>query len=117
MSSATASISSYASFKTYMDSMITKYGTGITGSPHKAFWNTMTYDQFTTGNVPHVTPAVKILAKGDGAGSNLVQALQGVGPLFGPDGTIGIMPADGTGPWTPQEIQPVIDWINANCPQ
>jgi hypothetical protein len=110
------SIQSYAQLQAYMDQMIQRYSTGISGAPHKAFWNTLTYEQFTTGNVPRVNPPVRILVLGAGAGSNIVQALQGVGPLFGPSGTFGIMPADGTGPWTADEIKPLIDWINANCP-
>jgi hypothetical protein len=114
--SATGPIQSYAELQTYMNNMITLYGTSISSAPHHAFWNTLTYEQFTTGNVPGVNPPVKILEVGNGTGSNIVQALQGVGPLFGPNGRIGQMPADGTGPWTAEQIQPLIAWIDANCP-
>jgi hypothetical protein len=112
---AAAPITSYAQLQAYMNAMIAKYGTSMSGAPHKAFWNTCTYKQFTTGSVPGVKPPVQILAIGDGNGSNLVQALQGVG-LFGPDGNFPQMPADGSGPWTTADIQPLIDWINAKCP-
>ena len=109
-------IQNYAQFQAYMNKMITIYDTSITSAPHQAFWQSYTYQQFITGNVPHVAPPVKILEMRNGAASNIVQALQGVGPLFGPDGDYGQMPADGTGPWTAAQIQPVIDWINAGCP-
>lgn len=110
-------ITSYAMLQAYMNCMINYYGTSIAEArPHYAFWNTLAYEQFTTGNVPGVTPPVKILEIGNGDGSNIVQALQGVGPLFGPGGQIGQMPADGTGPWTAEQIQPLIDWIDAKCP-
>lgn len=110
-------IQSYAEFQSYMNSMIALYGTSIASAPHKAFWEIYTYEQFITGNAPNISPPVKILEVGDGAASNIVQALQGVGPLFGPNGNYGQMPADGTGPWTAAQIQPVIDWINKGCPR
>ncbi len=109
-------IQSYAQLQNYMNGMITHYGTSIASAPHKAFWNVLTYEQFVTGHVPIKNhPCITILKVGDGENSNIVQALQGVGPLFGPSGSIGQMPADGTGPWTAAEIQPLIDWIDAGC--
>jgi hypothetical protein len=109
-------INSYVELQGYMNKMTAFYNTSISSAPHHAFWNTLTYTQFTTGNVPHISPPAQILVIGNGAASNIVQALQGVGPLFGPSGQYGQMPADGTGPWTPEQIQPVIDWIDAKCP-
>ena len=108
-------IQSYKDLQAYMDQIIALYQTNLSGSPHGAFWDTCTYEQFTTGCVPGVSPNVQILEIGNGNGSNIVQALQGKG-LFGPDGNYDQMPADGTGPWTPAQIQPLIDWIDANCP-
>jgi hypothetical protein len=110
-------IQSYAELQAYMDCMVNQYGTSIAEAQHHAFWNTLTYEQFTStaGSVPGVTPAVQILVIGNGAGSNIVQALQGKGS-FGPSGQYGQMPADGTGPWTAEQIQPLIDWIDAKCP-
>ncbi|MDB5917851.1 MAG: hypothetical protein JWR40_2085 [Massilia sp.] len=96
--------------------LINLYGTAITGAPHQAFWHRLTYQEFITGNVPGIQSEVQILQVGHGAGSNIVQALQGVGPLFGPGGNIGQMPADGSGPWTTAQIAPLMDWIDAGCP-
>jgi hypothetical protein len=109
-------IQSYTGLQAYMNKMIALYGTSISGAPHHAFWNTLSYEQFISSNVPGVSTPVKILEPGNGAGSNIVQALQGIGNLFGPNGSIGQMPADGSGPWTTAQIQPLIDWIDANCP-
>ena len=66
--------------------------------------------------MPGISPPVKILEVGNGAASNIVQALQDVGPLFGPGGEIGRMPADGSGFWSEQQIAPLIPWIDAGCP-
>ncbi len=113
---AAAVIQNYAQFQAYMNKLIAYYNTSIASAPHHAFWNVLTYQQFITGNVPNISPPVRVCVPGNAANSNIVQALQGVGPLFGPNGSYGQMPADGTGPWTAAQIQPLIDWINAGCP-
>jgi hypothetical protein len=98
---------------------------GVPSAPHKNFWETMSYEQFTTGNVPGVSfgpsPPYRILVAGDGAKSNFVLALQGTGPLFDPNnGVFGQMPANASPPaspyFTPAQIQPIIEWINNGCP-
>jgi hypothetical protein len=95
----------------------------VPNAPHQAFWDTLSYTQFTTGTVPGVSGSgspYPILEIGKGANSNFVLALQGGGPLFGSTGSIGQMPADGNPPsmpfFTAAQIQPIIDWINAGCP-
>lgn len=115
-SEAAGPIQSYAQLQQYMNSLINYYGTSIATAPHRAFWLSCTYEQFIDGNVPGISSQVKILEIGNGGGSNIVQALQGVGPLFGPGGTIGQMPADGSGFWSAQQIAPLIAWIDAGCP-
>jgi hypothetical protein len=97
----------------------------VSNAPHSNFWDTLSYAQFTTGTVPGVNfgpnPPYPILVLGDGANSNFVLALQGVGPLFDNDtGQFGRMPADANPPampfFTAAQIQPIIDWINKKCP-
>lgn len=111
----------------YIDGILTKNGEedGVASAPHKNFWDTLNYGQFTTGNVPGVNfgtnPPYPILVLGDGANSNFVLALQGVGPLFNNDtGEFGQMPANANPPtmpfFTDNQIQPIIDWINSRCP-
>ena len=98
---------------------------GVASAPHKNFWDTMNYNDFTTGNVPGVNfgpnPPYPILVLGDGANSNFVLALQGIGPLFNNDtGDFGQMPANASPPampfFTTAQIQPIVDWINNRCP-
>jgi hypothetical protein len=91
-------------------------------SPHKAFWTQLTYDQFVNGNVPHVTDPntnqpIPILVAGNSAQSNLIMALNGTGPLFGPDGSIGQMPANGPPFFTDDQVGSIAAWIDAGCPQ
>jgi len=102
-----------------------KLADGVASAPHLNFWDTLSYREFTTGNVPGVDsgpkPPYKILVVGDGANSNIVMALQGKGPLFDKDtGAIGRMPANANPPempfFTDAQIQPIIDWINKGCP-
>ena len=98
---------------------------GVAVAPHRNFWDTLSYTEFTTGSVPGVnfgpSPPYPILTVGDGANSNLVLALQGTGPLVDNDtGAFGRMPANANPPERPffsaMQIQPIIDWINKGCP-
>ena len=121
-------ITSYGAFQAYLTKILTNNISQNTGkseesdsensAPHGAFWNTLMYDQFVSGNVPGVTPAAPILVKGNSQQSNLILALQGVGPLFDPNtGQYGQMPADGPPFLTQDQIQPIADWIDAGCPE
>jgi len=92
-------------------------------APHAAFWQSMTYSQFVTGNVPGVTDpntgaALPILIVGNSQKSNIVMALQGTpGSIFDPTtGGIGQMP-QGFTPITAAGIQRLANWIDAGCPQ
>lgn len=91
-----------------------------TSSPHGAFWFDLSYDDFVNGNTPNVSDnagnPVKIVIPGDAANSNFILALQGSGPLFGPTGEFGQMPPIGPPFFTAAQIQPIIDWVNARCP-
>jgi hypothetical protein len=98
---------------------------GVAGAPHSNFWDTLNHNEFTTGNVPGVkfgpSPPYPILVVGNGANSNFVLALQGIGPLFDNNtGAFGQMPANANPPampfFTAAQVQPIIDWINNGCP-
>jgi hypothetical protein len=110
------------------------------GPPHQNFWNNLDYNAFVNGPVPGVTDPTKqppntvpipILIKGDGAHSNIVYALSGTqGTLWDPNPStnpagrngFGQMPPGGPyfalpgQPGQPQ-IQDLIDWIDADCPE
>jgi hypothetical protein len=48
---------------------------------------------------------------GDSRNSNIIQAMQGVGSLFGPDGSYGQMPANGPPFFTADQIASVAAWM------
>jgi hypothetical protein len=115
-------ITSYAQLGQYIDSILKANGDLPVNGPHKQFWDTLTFDQFTTGNVPGVVDPnthqpMKILVVGDSKSSNLILALSGAkGTVFDPQtGAIGQMPDGGT-PFTPDQIAPIAAWIDAGCP-
>ena len=92
-------------------------------SPHKAFWLSMSYTDFTTGTVQGVKdPAtgnpIPVLTVGDSASSTLIMALRGQGPLFDPKtGAFGRMPANSQAQFTAAQIKELADWIDAGCPE
>jgi hypothetical protein len=74
-------INSYAQLSEYLDGILAANGETPVGGPHGAFWNSLSYQDFTTGAVPHVTgpdgKPMKILVVGNSKASNLILALQG----------------------------------------
>ena len=113
-------ISNYADFQNYMIGILTTNISESSGNteeydaensaPHGAFWKTMTYQEFITGNIF----GYPIVDLGNAAGSNLILALKGLAPF---DGSVfNRMPADGPPYFTDAQIQPIEDWINAKCP-
>jgi hypothetical protein len=107
-------LNSYADVQAYLDNLVATLGCNIAGAPHKAFWKTMTYSQFTTGPVPGVSGNWKVLEIGHPEKSNIILALQGAPPFDG--STFPQMPADGPPFATDPQIQPLSDWIKAKCP-
>jgi hypothetical protein len=113
-------ITSFAQFKLFMDNILSQNGQSadVGHSPHDAFWDNLTYQQFVNGNVPGVDPPVKILIVGNSAQSNLILSLLGSGPLFDdPNTGYGRMPADGPPFFTADQIAEIAAWIDAGCPQ
>ncbi|MFL5253975.1 MAG: hypothetical protein ACJ8AI_13980 [Rhodopila sp.] len=113
----------------YINSILTQNQEigGVAGPscPHKNFWESMSYTEFTTGNVPGVNfgpnPPYPVIVQWNGASSNIVLALQGKGPLFDPNnGAFGEMPANANPPsmpyFTADQVKPIADWIDAKCP-
>jgi hypothetical protein len=116
-------LSSYADVQKYLNGLVTTLGCNIGGAPHGAYWNKLTFQQFTTGPVPGVSQAPgdppnpagtwKVLVVGKAQDSNIIKALQGVAPF---DGSVfPQMPADGPPFASKDQIQPLADWINKNC--
>jgi hypothetical protein len=112
-----STLNSFAAVQAFLTQVITQNGNEISSAKHKAFWNTLNYTQFTTGNVPNVSPPVRILIPKNSAQSNIIMALLGQGPLFGSTGTYGQMPADGPPFFTPAQVDEIAGWIDAGCPE
>lgn len=119
-------LNSYEDVKKHLNSILTANGqmSDTQHAPHRDWWNSMTHEQFTTGNVPGVKdPAtgqpMPILVVGSSSKSNIILALQGTpNTPFDPNsGAFGPMPADGPPFFDPvTQIQPLADWIDAGCP-
>jgi hypothetical protein len=111
-------LNSFAEVQAFITQVLTQNNEmgGVSGAPHGAFWSNLTYDQFTKGNVPGIDPPVPILVVGDSQNSIIIQALQGTGPLFGPNGQYGQMPANGPPFFTTDQIKEIEGWIDNKCP-
>jgi len=114
----------YAEVQQFIASILTSNGQSWEGAPHKNFWETLSYNDFVNGNVPHVKDPdtgspMPILIKGNSAQSNLILALRGApGTAFDPgSGAIGQMPANGPPFFTDDQISSIADWIDRGCPQ
>jgi hypothetical protein len=84
---------------------------GVPNAPHQSFWTTLSYTDFTTGDVPGIVPPTKILSKGDSQNSSIITVLRGTNPDF-PQ-----MPGNGPPFFTDDQIGSIADWIDRGCPQ
>jgi hypothetical protein len=106
-------VSSFADLQYVLNNFIQNNDIDIGASPHGAFWQT-DYNTFTTGNVPNVQPAVRIVVPGDPAGSGIVQALSGLPPFDG--SSFRRMPAGG--PFLDDSsINQIRQWVQDGCPE
>jgi hypothetical protein len=114
---------SYADVQKCLNDFVAENNVPIGFSPHGAFWQDMTYDQFTTGNIPGIVNPVnnqplKVIELNNAEKSNLIMALRGTpGTIFDPtNGQIGQMPP--SGPFmSANDIQRIADWINVGAPR
>lgn len=117
-------LNSYTDVQNFISATLAANGSNARHAPHGNFWANLTYEQFTSGSVPGVTDPVsqqplRILIPGNSRGSNLILALEGApNTPFDPNiGAFGIMPADGSAPFTADQIAIVADWIDRDCPK
>jgi hypothetical protein len=107
-------INSYKELQNFLTKVITDNGQydDTDGAPHGIFWEHMTYQQFTTGNVPVVGGGrLRILIPGNPDGSTLISILKA------PFGGYRRMPAVGPPFFTDDQVASVADWISRNCPE
>jgi hypothetical protein len=113
-----ATFNSYADVQNGLTAFVSTAGVNIDGAPHGAFWTTMSYSDFTTGNIPNVSQGGpwKVLVIGDSKNSNIIQILQGTGAAAQ---KFGRMPRPRP-PYDPEQsalITALAAWIDANCPE
>jgi hypothetical protein len=122
-----ATLNNYADVQNLLNAFVAATVPPVTPglAPHGIFWNTLSYEEFTTGNVPGVHyhgKALPILVIGNAAASNIIQALSGTaGSPFGPGGGIGQMPRptppyNSGNPSQTEVIAALSEWINNGCP-
>ena len=115
-------INTYADVKQFISATLTAMGASALHAPHHEFWNTLSYTQFTTGNVPGVSDAnsgqpLRICIPGDPNNSNIIEALSGTGTFSGAANDNDRMPYGGP-PWfTQAQIDELADWIHRGCPE
>lgn len=88
---------------------------GVPSAPHRDFWNSLSYANFTQGNVPGVTDdnkhPVRILIPKNSARSTIIQVLNGTSTIFDQ------MPANGPPFFNQDQVKELADWIDAGCPE
>lgn len=106
----------YADVQAGLDAFVNEAGVNIDGAPHGAFWQNMDYTEFTTGNIPNVSPSAPwpILVCGQSANSNIIQILEGLGAAAK---KYGRMPRPRP-PYDPEQsdlITALAAWIDGGC--
>ena len=103
-------INNYSDVQKMFNEFVTLNGIKIQDSPHGKFWDDLTYDQFTTGNVPNVGNIKICDCSGDkGDESNIITILEGM------LGGITEMPAGG--PYFPEaQVNEFKTWIDNKWP-
>ncbi len=113
-------LNNYKDVQDMLSKFVASAGVPIGSAPHKSFWNTMTYEQFTTGNVPLPPsyPVVQILVKGDSKSSAIVQILSGTGQYADDFGQMPqpSPPYNSATPPQSEVITSLAAWIDAGCP-
>jgi hypothetical protein len=102
-------IQNYQQLKADLDWIVSQRQVAPEDAPHGVFWDTLTSQQFTTGNVPNVLPATRICIPGDSANSAIIQILQSSYKAFSQ------MPAGGPYFWQ-DWINVIAKWIDSGCP-
>lgn len=116
-------INSYADLQNVLNAFVSAAGVTPGLAPHGVFWENLTYQQFTTGQVPGV-PGFQIVTPGTASTSAIVMALSGTpNTPFDPNtGSIGQMPQPNA-PYnagTPSQsdvIAALSAWIENKCPE
>ena len=117
-------MTSYADVQSELAAFVAGAGVTPALAPHGVFYADLTYQEFTTGDVPGVSGGYKILEVGDSAKSNIIMALSGTAnsPFDPVNGVIGQMPQpsppyDADSPTQSDIITALAAWIDKGCPE
>ena len=76
-------LNNYADVQNALNTFVNQAGVTPGQAPHGAFWTSMSYEDFTTKDVPgNVGGSWRICVPGDADGSNIIQILCGYGDAF-----------------------------------
>lgn len=110
-----ATFNNYADVQAGLDAFVSQAGVNIDGAPHGAFWQSMSYTEFTTGDIPGVPAGPwPVLVIGHSSQSNIIQILEGMGSAAE---NFGRMPRPRP-PYEPEQselITALAAWIDAGC--
>jgi hypothetical protein len=116
-------LNTFSDVQNFLDEVLSQNGDlgDVSNAPHGVFWRKLSYNDFVNGSVPGVADPttgapMRVLVRESSGTSNLILALRGAGPIFGPGGAIGQMPAGGT-PFTPDQIASIAAWIDKGAPE
>ncbi len=112
-----ATFNNYADVQAGLDAFVSQAGVNVDGAPHGAFWQSMNYTDFTTGDIPNVSSGGPwpVLVIGHSDQSNIIQILEGMGAAAK---KFGRMPRPRP-PYDPEQsglITELAAWIDAGCP-
>jgi hypothetical protein len=112
-----ATFNNYADVQAGLDAFVSQAGVNIDGAPHGAFWQSMSYTDFTTGDIPNVSSGGPwpVLVIGHSDQSNIIQILEGIGAAAK---KFGRMPRPRP-PYDPEQSETITElaaWIDAGCP-
>ena len=110
-----ATFNNYADVQAGLQAFVNQAGVNIDGASHGRFWQTMSYTDFITGDIPDVPGGPwPILVVGQSANSNIIQILQGTGNAAQ---QFGQMPRPRP-PYDPEQsvlITALAAWIDGGC--
>jgi hypothetical protein len=113
----TVTINSYADVQKELSALLSANSLSASNAPHQVFWQTLSYNDFVTGNVPNL--GIPILVKGDSANSNIIQVLTGgaANKTGFPDMPFPSPPYDSNSPTQADVLAALSSWIDAGCPE
>lgn len=107
-------VDGWTDFQDMMDAECARLGADPDASGHGRWWRDFTYDDFK--NNKRKVKGQQVVVVGDPDKSVLIHALEGTGDFVAGGRFQGRMPLD-SGPFDPDAIAGIRDWIKRGCPE